>query len=166
MKKYYILFLAVFFGLYVSGQSISSYVVASAGESVEAGGLNVSWTLGEIAIETLEDDGNTLILTQGFQQAYFDITSIEDPLLSGNFNLKVYPNPASDFVWVELESEEINEAIVELYDLNGKLVYNSKLNITEVRTQISLTNLSSSQYILKISDSSGEVLHTYKLIKR
>ena len=166
MKKYYILFLAVFLGLSVSGQSISSYVVASAGESVETSDVSISWTLGEIAIETLEDNGNTLILTQGFQQAYFDITSIEDPILSNNFKLKVYPNPASEFVWVELESDEINEVLIEMFDLNGKLVYNSKLNIHEVRTQIKLTDQNSSQYILRISDSSGTVLHTYKLIKR
>jgi hypothetical protein len=166
MKKYYILLIVSFLGLYVSGQSISSYVIASAGESVETGGLSVSWTLGELAVETLEDNGNTLVLTQGFQQGYFEITSIEDPLLSDNFKLKVYPNPAKDFVWVELESDEINGAIIEMYDFNGKLVYNSKLNITEGRTQIELTNLSSSQYILKITDPFGKVLNTFKLIKR
>ena len=165
MKKYYILLLACFLGFYVSGQSISSYVVASAGESVEAGGLNVSWTLGELAIETLEDNGNTLILTQGFQQGYFEITSIGEPL-SNNFMLKVYPNPASEFVWVALESEEIKDAIIELYDLEGKLVYNGKLNVVEGPNKIELNNLSSSQYILRITDATGNVLQTFKLIKR
>ncbi len=165
MKKYCVLLLACFLGFYVSGQSISSYVVASAGESVEAGGLNVSWTLGELAIETLEDNDNTLILTQGFQQGYFEITSIGEPL-SNNFILKVYPNPASEFVWVALESEEIKDAIVELYNMEGKLVYNSKLNVVEGPNKIDLNSLSSSQYILRISDATGNVLQTFKLIKR
>lgn len=163
MKKYLILVLATFFGLYVSGQSISSYVVASAGQSVEAGGLNISWTLGEIAIETLES--TDLVLTQGFQQGYFEITSVGEPL-SNNFAIKVYPNPASEFVWVNLESDEIKGAVIELYDLEGKLVYNNKISITEGPSQIDLTNLSSSQYILRVSDYSGNVLQTYKLIKR
>ena len=167
MKKHLIILLASFFSLYVSGQSISSYVIGSAGESVEADGISLSWTLGEIAIETLEDAGNTLILTQGFQQGYFEITSIKDPLLVSNkFKLKVYPNPAKEFVWVELNSEEINKALVEMYDIEGKLVYNGFINIEDVRTQIDLTNMRSSQYILRISDSSGNLLQTYKLIKR
>lgn len=267
MKKYYILLLISFLGLYVSGQSVSSSVIASAGESIEVGGLSVSWTLGEIAIETLEDNGNTLILTQGFQQGYLETNnaptaislsantisedqpigsvigsfSSTDPdngdtfiysLVSGDgtndadnsdfsiesnelktasildyetqnlyhihvrttdagglfyeesfvinvtdvvetavieisqSDFKVFPNPANEFVWVELESREIKEAVIELYDLDGKLIYNSKLNIAEGRTQIELTNLSSSQYILKITDPAGKVLNTFKLIKR
>ncbi|NOQ26294.1 MAG: T9SS type A sorting domain-containing protein [Bacteroidales bacterium] len=267
MKKYYILLLVSFLGLYVSGQSISSYVIGSAGESVEAGGISVSWTLGELAIETLEDNGNTLILTQGFQQGYLEtnnaptaislsvntisedkpigsvigLFSSTDPdngdtfnysLVSGDgtndadnsdfsiesnelkttslldydiqnvYNIyvrttdagglyyeksfdinvtdvvgtavieilqskfKVFPNPASEFVWIEFESGEIKEAIIELYDLDGKLVYNNIFNITEIRTQIDIANLSSSQYILKISDSEGKELQNFKLIKR
>ncbi|HAF27470.1 MAG TPA: hypothetical protein DCG75_00340 [Bacteroidales bacterium] len=163
MKKYLFLSLGMFLGLFVSGQSISSYVVASAGESVEVGGLNVSWTLGEIAIETLES--TDLVLTQGFQQGYFEITSIGDPL-STNFTIKMYPNPASEFVWVDLESEEIKDAVIELFDLDGKLVYSSKLNVIEGPNKVELGNLNSSQYILRISDNSGIVLQTFKLVKR
>lgn len=163
MKKTLILLLVTCLGFYVSGQSISSYVVASAGESVEVEGLNVSWTLGEIAIETLES--NDLILTQGFQQGYFEIVSIGEPL-SNNFIIKVYPNPASEYVYVALESEEIRDAVIEMYDLEGKLVYNSKLDVIEGLNKIDLVNLSSSQYILRISDTSGNVLQTFKLIKR
>ena len=165
MKKFYVMIFGCLMGLYTSGQSISSYVIASAGESVENGGISVSWTLGELAIETLEDDGNTLILTQGFQQGYFEITSIGEPL-SDNFNLKVYPNPATEYVLVDLQSDEINDAIVELYDLNGKMVYNDKFDVIEGPNKVDLTGLNSSQYILRITDSTGKVLQTFKLIKR
>ena len=165
MKKFYVMIFGCLMGLYTSGQSISSYVIASAGESVENGGISVSWTLGELAIETLEDDGNTLILTQGFQQGYFEITSIGEPL-SDNFNLKIYPNPATEYVLVDLQSDEINDAIVELYDLNGKMVYNDKFDVIEGPNKVDLTGLNSSQYILRITDSTGKVLQTFKLIKR
>ena len=76
MKKYVVLLFISCIAFLAPGQSISSYVVATAGESAEAGGISISWTLGEIAIETLEDNAGTLTLTQGFQQGYFEITSI------------------------------------------------------------------------------------------
>ena len=165
MKKLYVLVLLSFAALYVAGQSVSSYVIASAGESNEAGGLNISWTLGEIAIETLEDNGNTLILTQGFQQGYFEITSVGEPL-SNNFSLNIYPNPAGEFVWVDLDSEEILNAVLELYDLEGRMVYQNKLNVMEGANKVNLQDLNASQYILRVVDTSGNVLQTFKLIKR
>ncbi len=151
-------------GINAFGQSIISSVVATAGESVEEGSLNVSWTLGELAVGTLDESG-TIILTQGFQQGYFEITSIGEPL-SNNFKLNVYPNPAINHVWVSLESEEIQEAVVEFYDLDGKMVYVKRINDLSEPNMIMLDKLSSSQYILRISDSAGRVLQTYKLIKR
>ncbi|PLX10156.1 MAG: hypothetical protein C0597_17260 [Marinilabiliales bacterium] len=165
MKKLYILILLCFATLFVAGQSISSYVIASAGESNEAGGINISWTLGEIAIETLEDNANTLVLTQGFQQGYFEITSVGEPL-SNNFSLNIYPNPASDFVWVDLDSKEIVNAVIELYDLEGRLLYNDQFNVLEGPNKVSLQDLNASQYIIRVVDSSGNILQTFKLIKR
>jgi hypothetical protein len=165
MKRLYILGLLILATFFVHGQSVSSYVVATAGESAEAGGLSISWTLGEIAIETLEDNNNTLILTQGFQQGYFEITSIGDPL-SNNFNLKIYPNPARDYVWIDLESDEVKSAVIELYDLQGKLVLNDEFNIIEGPNKVDLQELGGSQYILRVIDSKGNILQTFKLIKR
>ncbi|MCB2195914.1 MAG: T9SS type A sorting domain-containing protein [Bacteroidetes bacterium] len=163
MKKFYIFIVMCFLGVYASGQTISSYVIASAGESAEADGISISWTLGELAIETFET--SDIILTQGFQQGYFEVTSVGEPL-SNNFDLKVFPNPATEYVMVELQSDEIKDGIIQMYDMNGRLVYNEKFNVTQGPNRIELSDLSSSQYILKVSNSSGEVLQTFKLIKR
>ena len=167
MKKIYVLLLFCLSVLYVTGQSMSSYVIASAGESTEAGGINISWTLGEIAIETLKDNSEAIILTQGFQQGYFEITSIDGPKpLSNIFNINIYPNPATEYIWVNFESDEINDAIVELYDLEGRLVYNSKFDINEGPNRVDIQELNASQYVLRVLDTAGNVLQTFKLIKR
>lgn len=165
MKKAYIFILFILSAFYVAGQEVSSYVIASAGESKEAGEINISWTLGEIAIETLQDDANNLTLTQGFQQGYFEITSIDEPL-SGDYDLKVYPNPARDYIWVDLKSEQIKMVVLELYDLEGRLVQNTRFNIMEGPTRVDLNELSASQYILRVVDEGENVLQTFKLIKR
>ena len=166
MVKYiYIIVIVCIFGDYIYGQEVSSSVIATAGESVETGDVSVSWTLGEIAIETLGEDGSSVILTQGFQQGYFEITSIGEPL-SNDFQLNVYPNPATEFIWIDLKSTEVKSAIVEIYNMEGKLVYNSKWEFVNGPNKIMLNKLNSSQYILRVSDSSGKVIQTFKLIKR
>jgi len=165
MKRLTVLMFSLMASFVLSGQSISSYVVASAGESVEKDGVSISWTLGELAIETIEDSEGSVILTQGFQQGYFEITSVGEPL-SNNFVIKIYPNPASEYVLVDLQSDQVKSAVVEMYDLQGKLVYNNKYDAMEGPNRIELSGLNSSQYILRVVDSSGKVLQTFKLVKR
>ncbi len=159
----FIVFLSLI-GLFSYGQeSISRQVVATAGADTTVNGISVSWTLGELAVETFEATGVTL--TQGFQQGFFDITSVGDPI-SNNFELKIYPNPASEYVWIDLQSDEIRAIRVEIYNMEGKLMYHNEFDFASGPTQIPLQNLNSNQYILKISDSDGKLLQTFKLIKR
>ena len=117
------------------------------------------------AVEKLTNEDSTLILTQGFQQGYFEIVPMVEPF-SNNFELKVYPNPATEYIWISLESEEIKDALIEIFDLEGKVVYSNQWNFVNGPNQVMLNNMGSSQYILRISDKSGQVLQTFKLIKR
>lgn len=164
MKKILLIVFVSILGSYIYGQEVSSSVIASAGESVKTGDVDVSWTLGEIAIETI-GDGSTVVLTQGFQQGYFEITSIGEPL-SSEFQINVYPNPASEFIWVDLSSNELESALVEIYDMEGKLVYNNKWEFVDGPNKILLNDLNASQYILRVTNNSGKVIQTFKLIKR
>jgi hypothetical protein len=151
--------------LFGQNDTISSYVVASAGGDTTVNGVSVSWTLGEVAIETIATNDSSIILTQGFQQGYFEITSIGEPL-SDDFELKIYPNPASEYIYIDLTSKNIKSMLVEIYNMEGKLVYNKKYESLSGPSQISLNGLNSNQYILRVSESSGKVLQTFKLIKR
>ncbi|HRW63740.1 MAG TPA: T9SS type A sorting domain-containing protein [Bacteroidales bacterium] len=163
MKKILLIIIALIIGGVAYSQTISSYVVASAGESAENGNISISWTLGEVAVETLES--SSITLTQGFQQGYFEITSIDESI-TGNITLKVYPNPAAEFIWVAMETVDIKVATIEIFDIDGKRVYNQKWHLIDGEKQILLNGFSASQYILRVSDETGKVLQNLKLIKR
>jgi len=72
--------------LICSAQSIERDVVASSGDYYEGANISLSWTLGEIAVETYDNGSN--ILTQGFQQPGITLRIYVDLIafLEGPFN--------------------------------------------------------------------------------
>jgi hypothetical protein len=163
MKKLLLVVVACLFAVTAFSQSISSSVVATAGGYSTAGGLSLSWTLGELATETLTS--TNLILTQGFQQGYYEITSIDDPL-SKLIDLKVFPNPAVDYINILIEDVDVKNVKIELYNLEGKLIYNEQWENSGSAHQLQLNNFSSSQYILRIIDEQNGKVNSFKIIKR
>ncbi|HNS18056.1 MAG TPA: T9SS type A sorting domain-containing protein [Bacteroidales bacterium] len=66
MKKSVLTLVSLLFLLSLIHWAQGQQVISSGGNYSEAGGISVSWTLGEPVIATFSNDG--LILTQGFQQ--------------------------------------------------------------------------------------------------
>jgi hypothetical protein len=65
-RNYSLLLLGCFVVSSASSQSISPSVIGAAGGSGSAGGVTIDWTVGELAVTTLNNGSN--ILTQGFHQ--------------------------------------------------------------------------------------------------
>jgi hypothetical protein len=54
------------------------------------------------------------------------VASIEIPATAMDVRMKLYPNPASQFIRIELESLEpavFSDYMVEIYDVNGRLYH-------------------------------------------
>ena len=75
-------------------------------------------------------------------------------------NLKLYPNPASEFV--NLEFDEVSNLTVNVFDIQGKLIL--KNNATTSPFKLDVSGLESGMYFVKI-DGNGESI-TKKLIIR
>ena len=98
--KRLVLFAAIcFIGTLAYGQNdtISRQVIATAGGDTTVNGVSVSWTLGEVAIETIANEDSTVILTQGFQQGEYVITSIGEPF-SNEFEINIYPKTTASYL--------------------------------------------------------------------
>lgn len=76
-----------------------------------------------------------------------DNTSSSNNLVSSK-SLSVYPNPANDFLIIK-STKEIQNAKIELFNINGQLVYSDQLS-EEKRIETSVFN--SGMYFLKIQD--------------
>ena len=141
MKKLLLLLLCV--PLIGFGQITSPSVISSSGNSYNNGGVNMDYTLGEIVVET--QTNSTTILTQGFHQGVLKVnTSVENI----DIKTKVYPNPTTNFIIIELE-KNVNADIL-VYDINGKLVIKDKLN-DENQKQFDFSFLKQGNYLLHIN---------------
>ena len=118
-------------------------VVSSSGGSYSNGNIIMDYTLGEIVVET--HTNSTTILTQGFHQGVLKVnTSVENI----DIKTKVYPNPTTNFLIVELE-KNVNADIL-VYDINGKLVIKDRLN-NEQQKQLDFSFLKQGNYLLHIN---------------
>ena len=145
-----IFFLFLCFPIFIFGQITSPSVISSSGNSYNNGGINVDYTLGEIVVETFQPTVTPLpltytILTQGFHQGVLKVsTSVENI----DIKTKVYPNPTTNFIIIELE-KNVNADIL-VYDINGKLVLKDKLN-DENQKQLDFSFLKQGNYFLHIN---------------
>jgi hypothetical protein len=128
--------------------SNDGWITITSGSSGDGNGMvNYSITSSNSSnkrVGTLTIAGKTFSITQ-------TAVSIENEI-SGSF---VYPNPAKDIININ------QEGTISIYDLNGILQIQKQ--ITSVREQIDVSNLSSGVYFIKISNQ--DKINIYKFIK-
>ena len=127
------------------GQVATPSVVSSSGDSYSNGGIMMDYSLGEIVVETSSNNAN--ILTQGFHQGDLKITTA---VFNLDIKTKIYPNPTTNFIIIELEKNVNAEILV--YDINGKIVIKDKLNDAQQK-QLNFSFLTQGNYFLHINIS-------------
>jgi hypothetical protein len=133
------------------GQVTSPSVISSSGDSYNNWGIIMDYTLGEIVVET--HSNSTAILTQGFHQGDLKVTTA---VVNLDIKTKIYPNPTTNFLIVELEKNVNAELLV--YDINGKLVIKDKLN-DEQKKQLDFSFLTQGNYLLHINIADKESVY-------
>lgn len=147
-------------------QSLSPTVIASSGEYFSSGGLTVSWTLGELAVETLAT--GSIILTQGFQQPL----EIAGPdAMDENqmvWEIKSYPNPVKDKLTLAVKFEVEVDLTYEIFDLTGKKVWISQQRNMPAKYDftIDMTFFQKGMYLLKVCSDDQRIHTIIKILKQ
>lgn len=165
MKKSYTAILSLF-TLTAWSQDIPMQVIAAGGGYFEntSAGLSISWTLGEVAFTTLSS--TDYILTQGFQQGNLFTTSVDKPTTTEN-DIAIYPNPVTDFVEVRVNIPNVaGKVTFELYDITGRKVMSVVKGIEQLEPiELSLSDLRTGMYLLKVTLNEGSVKRIIKVVK-
>ena len=162
-KSTLIVFLLALFLAHANSQGLSHQVLVPAASVVAGSGLNYSQTIGETAIEIVSAYDHTL--TQGFQQPSIEFIPPDPPEGTG---VKVYPNPVTEYVKVELYGEEAREFSIMIININGTTVYLDKLNFSGPHwhiEEVPVTSFIRGMYFVRIMSNDGIINRTFKIDK-
>lgn len=147
---------------YITTGNAQQTTITSGGIAIGSGGTS-SYSIGQVFYTTSSNP--IYFVAEGVQQPIEIslVLGVEDNLIS--LNMQAYPNPTSDYLTLNISylSSLSNKSMnYQLFDITGKLIKNKKI-ISATET-ISLENLSSSTYFLKVVNNNEE-LKTFKIIK-
>ncbi len=101
----------------------------------------------------------------GYAPGPQNVSIIDLPYLQlGYGGVKVYPNPANDFVVISYEiSKAINGLRLVICDANGKTVYDKELNKAKDELLITLKDYAKGNYIVTLFNN-GKVVNSSKIV--
>ena len=155
MKRYILLFSLI--GCFTIALTAQSNVVASGGDASGSGGT-VSYSVGQVDYTT--KSGANGIVTEGLQQPFeiSVVTGIDE--VGIDLKAVVFPNPASDYIELQIDDLENQVLNYALYDIDGKVI--TRDTIVSNVTTISISALPVGIYFLGVSGN-GRVIKTFKI---
>ena len=80
----------------------------------------------------------------------------------------IYPNPGSQTVHLAVTSPEKARLLVELVNVNGQVVKrgNELIGVGKSQIRIPVANLIGGNYMVRILNEKGEVVHTQSFVKQ
>lgn len=165
MKKFHVIIFLSLLSVTGFGQILSPTVISSAGGYLSNANVSVSFTVGEVAVTTLQ--GTSLILTQGFQQPFeLDVgTAVNN--LPVNWAVDAYPNPVSEYLNIRFSVAQEKDFILQITDLSGRKMIVKNLNRVAPGQveQVDLTGFSPGLYLVKIISRDRNIVRMYKIQK-
>jgi hypothetical protein len=120
--------------------------------------------VGELVVLSQKDsDGNTLDggFTTGATLTTLSIQETDAAVL----DVKVYPNPTTDLINIQINHATINQFVVRITDVHGKEVYSSKYAGVSNIIGVNTANYPTGTYMLTLKNINNQVLGIYKIIK-
>ena len=157
-----LLLLFLFSGTICFSQQLSHQVLVPAAGLATSTTINYSQTIGETAVDVISGSG--FILTQGFQQPGMKVTDIT-PTGTG---VDVYPNPASDFIYVKLFGAEARKYRIEIINIAGTIVSSVTMDfITEynIIQRIDISDLTFGFYFVRVASYDAKINRVFKIEK-
>ena len=145
-------------------QSIAPQSVNSGGTKMTQANGSLSFTVGELVVLSQTDsDGNTLGggFTAGATLTTVSIQETDAAVL----DVKVYPNPTTELVNIQINHSTLDQVVVTMTDLQGKEVYSGKYAGISNIIGINTASYATGTYVLSLKNINNQVLGTYKIIK-
>lgn len=153
------------------GQAATQQVISAAGGTDAAGPVQLSWTLGETAVDRM---AGPFRVTEGFHQPMLRVEAgwpdrqdvsaqrRDDALQQA---LTVYPNPASDRVEIRRDAGLGEPIVMRMFDAEGKAVWTGQLDSGADHMQVLVDHLAPGAYYLSASRPASAQGAQFTIIK-
>ena len=158
MKK---LLLLLFIGIVGIGnaQSIENVTFSSAASSDD----NFQPVMGTPYGASLSGAGGSLEVSASYGESNYEESSLSAEELSIQSNIRVFPNPTTYMVNVDLSQLTQGDYQLYLVDLQGKVIYQQ--TTTQKSIELDMRNYSTGSYVLKVQTKETQQIDTFQIIK-
>jgi len=145
-------------------QRFEPEVIANDGGNNKLGDMQVEWTLGEPAIESVAN--NDRLYTQGFHQPLIVMSrKNEEIVIEDDMKITAAPNPVEHILTVSFWSKKDESLMINLVDVNGKILFVKPINGKTGTMQINMSAYSDGMYLLNVRRIQGGFSRNIKVIK-
>ena len=161
MKKQFFL-TVICIGFLLCGMAQSG-IVTVGGDAQSSTG-SVSYTVGQIAVQTAANNSGSVSVAEGVQQPYeIQTVGVDDyPMIV--LDAVVYPNPTENIAQLKLNGFELpaDGLQAHLFDSRGKLL--QVIKVTDDLTAFQIGQYATGTYYLEVRDGK-RVLKTFKVVR-
>lgn len=137
----------------LSGQNIEyeRTAISSSTKHSTLNELSLNWTLGQ-TISSFSSENSTDLSIGFFIGEGLALTNVNT--LSKRIDYKVFPNPTSDLINIEIKDENYKTYRLSVFDVTGKVILQKQIDHVET-IQLNLSNYPTGLYLLEIRDASN-----------
>ncbi len=165
VKVLLLLFVALVNSRLIQAQSIAPQSINTAGEVVLQTNGSLNFVIGElIVLNFVGDDGSSI--GSGFVNGAINSTTVLSVAVPDKqlLDVRVYPNPTSELVNVQIDNVRLDWLYIQITDLHGKQLFSEKYSGIVNKIGINVKHYTSGTYLLSMKSSDNHTLGTYKII--
>ena len=141
--RFIIKFILILIANSVCGQRIHHQMISSQGNSSTTNsGLIVKQTVGQLSV--IGNHKKNIHVQQGYQQVNWAVHLA----IPKDIAITSYPNPFTQFI--NFNVSNTTKIMVEIFDINGKLVYSGNYKIENKSVRMNLSRLAIGAYLVKV----------------
>ena len=165
MKSLFLAFIIVTVHINLNAQILSPETMVSAGSTDSTEYAQINWTLGGWYHAKTLDEGETVIITQGFIQPILSLATVNKYVdKDNNLSVKVFPNPVKQNLNIKFDSKNNEDLIIQLYNISGKQILTKILKNKNKTETINFEKYNNGVYFLKTISSDGKYIENFKII--
>ena len=160
-KRFLVFFNGLLLVISCLGQQIGSpSVVATGGGYFSTEGYSLSYTYGELAVQTFSKSSN--ILTEGFQQGKYHLNG------PGAINeIQYFPNPVDEKLTLRFYVTDGQSFTIHIFSSLGKITgYLARDNVINgEKMDLDFSGYAKGLYLVKLQSKDGKIQRTFKIEK-